>query len=63
MEGTLSPVACLGNGNYACSRRENCRTLPLWIEYDKLVKDFFYSKKLTDLLAPPQPESYYAYGI
>ena len=50
MEGTLSPVACLADADYDCSRRSVCRTLPLWQEYDALVKDFFYSKKLSDLI-------------
>ncbi len=50
MEGTLSPVACLADADYDCSHRSVCRTLPLWQEYDVLVKDFFYSKKLSDLI-------------
>ena len=50
MEGTLSSVACLADGENDCPRRAVCRTLPLWEEYDKLSRDFFYSKKLTDLL-------------
>ena len=50
MEGTLSSVACLADGENDCPRRGVCRTLPLWEEYDKLSRDFFYSKKLTDLL-------------
>ena len=50
MEGTLSSVACLADKNYQCSRRSICKTLPMWEEYDTLVRDFFYGKKLTDLL-------------
>ena len=50
MEGTLSSVACLADKNYECARREKCETLPLWQEYDKLVRDFFYGKRLVDLL-------------
>ena len=50
MEGTLSPVACLASGTNDCPRKSACQTLPLWEEYDKLVHDFFYQKKLTDLL-------------
>ena len=51
MEGTLSPVACLAEKKNTCPRKSACQTLPLWAEYDKLVHDFFYSKKLSDLLA------------
>ncbi len=50
MEGTLSPVACLADKNYDCNRRKNCATLPMWKEFDNLVHDYFYNKKLTDLL-------------
>ena len=54
MEGTMSSVACLADPELVCPRRGACRTLPLWEEYDRLVHDFFYSKKLTDLLVRPQ---------
>ncbi len=50
MEGTLSSVACLADKNYDCPRRAICQTLPMWEEYDKMVRDFFYHKKLSDLL-------------
>ena len=50
MEGTLSSVACLADGAAPCPRASVCETLPLWIEYDKLTHDFFYSKRLSDLL-------------
>lgn len=50
MEGSLSAVACLADGAASCPRAEVCETLPLWIEYDKLTHDFFYGKRLSDLL-------------
>ena len=50
MEGTLSSVACLAKEENDCPRKAACCTLPLWEEYDKLAHDFFYSKKLSDLL-------------
>ena len=49
MEGTLSPVACLADDINDCPRRSACQTLPLWTEFDQLVHDFFFSKKLSDL--------------
>ena len=49
-EGTLSAVACLSAGAEPCPRASACRTLPIWAEYDKLTHDFFYNKKLTDLI-------------
>ena len=50
MEGTLAPIACLAGPENECSRKGVCQTLPLWTEYDKMVHDFFYSKKLSDLV-------------
>ncbi len=50
MEGTLSPVACLTTDTNDCPRQKACQTLPLWTEYDNMVHDFFYSKKLSDLI-------------
>ena len=50
MEGTLNSVVCLADKNYECSRRKICKTLPMWKEFDGIVHDYFYSKKLTDLL-------------
>ena len=50
MEGTLATVACLAAGAAPCPRAAVCETLPLWAEYDKLTHDFFYSKRLSDLV-------------
>jgi len=50
MEGTLAPIACLAGPENDCQRKGICKTLPLWTEYDRMVHDFFYSKKLSDLL-------------
>ncbi len=50
MEGTLSPVACLAEGTNTCPRRGVCQTLPLWTEYETLVRDFFTQKRLSDLM-------------
>lgn len=50
MEGTLAPIACLAGPSNDCIRKGTCQTLPLWTEFDRLVHDFFYSKKLSDLI-------------
>ena len=50
MEGPLAPVACLAEGKVNCPRAAACETLPLWEEYDKLTHDFFYGKRLSDLV-------------
>ena len=49
-EGTLAIVACLSKDADKCPRAEKCETLPMWSEYNKLVHDYFYNKKLNDLL-------------
>ncbi len=50
MEGPLAPVACLSETAEPCPRAANCHTLPLWAEYNKLTHDFFYGKRLSDLV-------------
>ena len=50
MEGTLSPVACLTGKENDCPRKDQCRTLPLWTEFNALVHDFFDGKTLRDLI-------------
>ena len=50
MEGTLCPVACLSGETNDCPRKDQCRTLPLWTEFDDLVHNFLHGKKLSDLL-------------
>lgn len=49
-DGPLAPVACLTPQAEDCPRKENCITLPLWKKYDALVRDFFYSITLDDLI-------------
>ena len=49
-EGPLTPVACLACGAEPCPRSGTCQTLPMWTEYDKMTREFFYGKRLTDLM-------------
>ena len=49
-EGTLAVVACLTADAEECPRAKECLTLPMWSEYNNMVHDFFYSKKLSDIL-------------
>ena len=50
MEGPLAPVACLSGEKNECPRKEKCRTLPLWTEFDTLVHSFLHGKRLSDLV-------------
>lgn len=50
MEGTLAPVACLEESAAPCPRASYCETLPMWKEFHSKVSDFFYDKKISDLI-------------
>lgn len=52
-EGTLAPIACLAADAGKCPRADRCKTLPFWHEFDTMVHDFFYSRRLSDLLSSP----------
>ena len=56
MEGSFTSVACLQEGAAPCPRAAACETLPIWVEYNRLTHDFFYSKRLSDLLKK-EPET------
>lgn len=49
-EGPFASVACLSPGAEKCPRAGCCKTLPLWIEFNGMVHNFFFSKKLSDLI-------------
>lgn len=50
LEGSLSPVACLADGAQECPREGVCKTLTMWTEFYQLEREFFYNKKLNDLV-------------
>ena len=50
METTMSSVACLADKGFNCPREKKCETLPMWKEFDDMVHDFFYDRKLSDVL-------------
>jgi len=50
-EGSLATVACLAKGSEECPRAVGCQTLPMWSELDSMIHDFFFGKKLTDLVS------------
>ena len=49
-EGNLVSVRCLEDGAPICERANECRTLPMWKELNKLVNDYFDNVRLSDLL-------------
>ena len=60
MEGTLSPVACLGPGSAVCTRAPDCRTLPMWKQLDRLVNDYLDSVSIADLMRGEQEGNEYS---
>lgn len=49
-EGTLAPVACLECGAAPCERAADCRTLPVWVELDRIISEYLDSVTIADLL-------------
>ena len=49
-EGSMATVACLEDDSEPCPRAEGCKTLPMWTEYYNLSRDFFFGKKLSDIV-------------
>lgn len=56
MEGPLVPVACLEPGREACSRRDGCRTLPLWQGLDSVISDYLARFTLANLTGESDAE-------
>lgn len=54
-EGSLAPVSCLECGAELCHRADQCRTLPVWTELDRLVNGYLDSVTLGDLLKSGKP--------
>lgn len=49
-EGDLAPIACLQKGAEPCSRKPECRTIPMWEGYYKLIEEYFSSITIADLM-------------
>ncbi|MBR4840604.1 MAG: Rrf2 family transcriptional regulator [Paludibacteraceae bacterium] len=50
-EGSLSPVSCLEcSGDSECPRKEDCKTLPIWLHLDKLINNYLDSISIGDLI-------------
>lgn len=49
-EGTLAVTACLSKNAPKCPRAKKCETLPMWKEFNELVQNYLYSKKLSVLI-------------
>ncbi len=49
-EGDLAPVECLSCEINNCKRKDNCKTLPMWKEFQRVISDYFKSISLSSLL-------------
>lgn len=57
-EGDLAPVACLQIGAEPCERAYQCRTYPMWVEFYRIVNDYFNSKTLADVISTNLSDNY-----
>ena len=51
VEGSLAPVSCLETPVNVCPRREDCKTLPLWMNLNRRIQDYLNSVTLADVVA------------
>lgn len=49
VEGTLAPVNCLESPANSCPRQQECKTLPLWRELERIIMDYLKSVTLADV--------------
>ena len=57
-EGSLAPVACLDGDCKGCSRSDECPTLDVWKNLDKLINDYLDGVTLDTLVAPNEGYDY-----
>ena len=49
-EGSLSPVACLDDNPNMCERCNECATLPIWQELNRIINEYLDGITLQDVL-------------
>ena len=49
-EGDLAPVSCLECGAESCSKRDECRTLPMWTRLHDMICEYLDSVTLAELM-------------
>lgn len=57
-EGDLAPVACLECDATPCEWEYECRTYPLWVEFYRVINEFFDSKTLADVIRIDPADNY-----
>lgn len=54
-EGDLAPVSCLECGAATCPKREECKTLSLWVNLHGMINGYLDSVTLADLIKGSVP--------
>lgn len=49
-EGELAPISCLEKGAPPCERANQCRTLPMWKDFYRMINTFFDGVTLAELV-------------
>ena len=49
-EGDMAPVACLEGNSLPCEKTAQCRTLPMWTDFYKLINEYFDGITIADLM-------------
>lgn len=49
-EGDMAPVACLECNAIPCDKTADCRTLPMWTDFYKLINEYFDGITIADLM-------------
>lgn len=57
-EGNLAPVACLECDAKPCDRAAECRTLPMWVEFHRMINEYFDGITIADLMKNEVPLDY-----
>lgn len=57
-EGDLAPVTCLECGSKPCERAYECRTYPMWVEFYRIVNEYFDNKTLADIIKTDMSDNY-----
>ena len=58
-EGDLAPIACLEKNAPVCDKMGECRTLPMWKRFYKIINEYFDGIKLSDLMNKDATENNY----
>jgi Rrf2 family protein len=59
VEGHFAPVSCLERSPNNCPRASECRTLPMWQQFQTTVDEFFNGITIADLCGEKCVESNY----